>query len=60
MYEDIEGNLRRPPMLYGVPQGPVLELLLWNVGFDWILISRLPPGLNVICYADDTFSGANL
>ena len=49
-------------MSCGVPQGSVLGPLLWNVGYDWVLRERLPSGLGVICYVDDTLvtsRGAN-
>ncbi|KAL0818004.1 hypothetical protein ABMA28_008546 [Loxostege sticticalis] len=36
------------------PIGSVLGPLLWNIGFDWVLRTRLCGGVGVICYADDT------
>ena len=38
----------------GVPQGSVYGPPLWNVGFDPILRLKLPAGVQLICYADDT------
>ena len=38
----------------GVPQGSVLGPTLWNVAFNGILKLLLPPGVQLICYADDT------
>ncbi|XP_053989808.1 uncharacterized protein LOC128882247, partial [Hylaeus volcanicus] len=38
----------------GVPQGSVLGPLLWNFGYDSVLRGLLPPGVFVVCYADDT------
>ncbi|CAH2098830.1 unnamed protein product [Euphydryas editha] len=37
-----------------VPQGLVLGPIQWDNGYDWVLRSRLLPGMGVICYADDT------
>jgi len=34
----------------GVGLGPTL----WNVGYDGVLRGYLPPGLDLVCYADDT------
>jgi len=38
----------------GVPQGSVLGPTLWNVGYDGVLQGFFPPGLGLVCYADDT------
>ncbi len=46
----------RKEMTCGVPQGSVLEPLLWNIAFDDILKEEVPPGVNVICYTDDTLN----
>ncbi len=48
------GEMVRKEMTCGVPQGSVLRPLLWNITFDDILKEEVPPGVNVICYADDT------
>ncbi|XP_029157037.1 uncharacterized protein LOC114929629 [Nylanderia fulva] len=34
--------------------GSVLGPLMWNLAYDVTLRTALPPGCNVICYADDT------
>ncbi len=41
-------------MMCEVPLGSVLGRLLWNIAFDDILKEEVPPGVNVICYVDDT------
>lgn len=33
---------------------PVLGPFLWNLTYDGVLRTALPPGCHVICYADDT------
>lgn len=40
--------------MLGVQQGSVLDPLLWNIGFDFVLKTAVPDGFKVICYADDT------
>jgi hypothetical protein len=40
-------------MKMGVPQGSVLGLLLWNVFYDGVLEVEVPPGIDMIAYADD-------
>ncbi|XP_049885128.1 uncharacterized protein LOC126380050 [Pectinophora gossypiella] len=54
LYTGQDGSLHRRAVGCGVPQGSVLGPLLWNIGFDWTLRGDLPPGLSVVCYADDT------
>lgn len=39
---------------HGVPQGSVLEPLLWNAAYDTVLRLPLPRGTITIGYADDT------
>lgn len=41
-------------MSCGVPQGSVDGPVLWNIGFDWVLRGYNLPGIEVVCYADDT------
>lgn len=38
----------------GVPQGSVLEPLLWDLAYDDVLRSERPPGCTAVCYTDDT------
>lgn len=48
--ETIERRIRR-----GVPQGSVLGPLLWDLGYNGVLIDvALPPDCSTVCYADDT------
>ena len=38
-----------------MPQGSVLESLLWNIAYDRVLTRTvLPEGVSLTCYADDT------
>jgi len=38
-----------------VPQGSVLGPHLWNLGYNTVLNGvLLPPGCDIVCYADDT------
>lgn len=53
-YVDRTGCKRERELHRGVPQGSVLGPLLWDLGYNVVLHSALPPGCNIICYADDT------
>ncbi|KMQ85417.1 reverse transcriptase [Lasius niger] len=54
VYVDRDAVKTERLMSGGVPQGSVLGLLLWNITYDVVLRTDLPPDCNVICYADDT------
>ncbi|KAL0860240.1 hypothetical protein ABMA27_010547 [Loxostege sticticalis] len=54
LYVNRDDRLQRRQVETGVPQGSVLGPLLWNLGYNWLLRGTLLPGMDVICYADDT------
>lgn len=53
-YRNKRGTHCRREMYCGVPQGSVLGPLLWDIAYDRVLRTALPPGCSVVCYADDT------
>lgn len=53
-YTDQTGSACRERLHRGVPQGSVLGQLLWDIGYNAVLQTALPPSCGVVCYADDT------
>lgn len=50
----IEGKTASKRVKAGVPQGSVLDPLLWNIAYDSVMRTLEEPECHVICYADDT------
>jgi hypothetical protein len=42
------------PIKCGVPQGSVLGPILWITAYDSVLRCPVPPGTDMVCYADNT------
>lgn len=38
----------------GVPHGSMLDLTLWNLAYDKVLRTPLPPDYRIVCYPNDT------
>jgi len=53
VYTDGTGTVRKGELHCGVPQGSVLGPLLWDIGYNVVLQTALPPGCSITCYADD-------
>lgn len=54
IYQDQSGVIRRRIMSCEVPQESISGSLLWDLVYDRVMRTALPPGSNVVCYADDT------
>lgn len=50
VYSDRTGTTRKGKLHRGVPLGP----LLWDLGYNVVLQTALPPGCSITCSADDT------
>lgn len=53
VYTDRTGTVRKGELHRGVLQGSVLGPLLWDIGYNVVLQTALPPGCSITCYADD-------
>lgn len=53
-YIDTQGSVQRYPVTADVPQGSVIEPMLWNVAYDTVLMIKKDQDCEIICYADDT------
>lgn len=53
-YYDQDAVLQERRVDRGVPQGSVMGPMLWNLGYDEVLRTVLPPAATIIGYADDT------
>jgi hypothetical protein len=52
-YTGRNGEEKRP-VECGIPQGSVLGPILWITAYDSVLRCPMPPGTDMVCYADDT------
>ncbi|XP_017882798.1 uncharacterized protein LOC108626573, partial [Ceratina calcarata] len=54
MYINAEAKVQERSILCGVPQGSTLAAPLWNVGYNRVLKTPMPPKTQITGYADDT------
>ena len=54
IYNTASGSITSRKITRGVPQGSVLGPILWNLGYNRVLETALPTGVQLFCYADDT------
>jgi len=53
VYVNNIGKVTEKEVNCGVPQGSALGPILWNVGYNAILKTKLPVEASIVCYADD-------
>ena len=54
IHSTVSGSIASKEITRGVPQELVRGPILWNLGYNRVLETTLPTGVQLFCYADDT------